>query len=222
MVIIDNVLTPAQVTQIREVLEQSRFEDGKATTGALIRKFKNNLQADTSEGKLATAAQTVLTALVNHEKFREYAIPRRILPPFFNRYDAGMYYKDHVDNAIMGSSEPMRADISLSVLLSAPDEYDGGELLIGGDNGITPVKPGSGAAVLYSSATIHSVAPVTRGTRYAAISWVQSLIRGAEQRMILSELSELGRWAHQSAPDASEPTRITRLRVNLMRMWSEI
>jgi PKHD-type hydroxylase len=221
MLIIDNVLTPAQVAKIRTLLEKSRFEDGKATTGALIRQAKNNLQADTSEGELATAAQTVLTAVLNNEKFREYAIPRRILPPFFNRYDTGMFYKDHVDNALMGGGEPMRADISLSVLLSEPGEYDGGELVIDNGNGPVKVKPGSGSAVLYSASTIHSVSPVTRGTRYAAVSWVQSLIRGAEQRMILSELSELGRWAHKSAPGATEPVRITRLRVNLMRMWSE-
>jgi PKHD-type hydroxylase len=221
MVIIDNLLTPVQVSQIREVLERSRFEDGKATTGALIRKVKNNLQADTSEGSLASAAQTILTALVSNETFRERAIPRRILPPFFNRYDTGMYYGNHVDNAIMGGSEPMRADISLSVLLSDPGEYDGGELLIGGEHGITSVKPGAGSAVLYSSATIHSVEPVTRGTRYAAISWVQSLIREPERRTILSELSALGRWAHQSAPGTAESVRITRLRVNLMRMWAE-
>ncbi|MGH8400740.1 MAG: Fe2+-dependent dioxygenase [Gammaproteobacteria bacterium] len=221
MLIIDKVLTSPQVKQIREVLEQSRFEDGKATAGALIRKTKNNLQADTNEGALATAAQTVLTALVGNEAFREHAIPRRILPPFFNRYDTGMYYGNHVDNAIMGGNEPMRADISISVFLSDPGDYDGGELLIGGDNGTVSVKPGSGSAVIYSSSTIHRVAPVTRGTRYAAISWVQSLVREYEQRAILSELSELGRWAHQSSPGSPEPVRITRLRVNLMRMWAE-
>lgn len=221
MLIIDNVLTLAQVTQIRKVLEQSRFEDGKATAGKLIRQAKNNLQAETSEGELAAAAQTVMTSLVSNEGFREYALPRRILPPFFNRYDTGMYYKDHVDNAMMGGGEPMRADISLSLLLSDPGEYDGGELHIGDGKGSVAVKPGSGSVVLYSSATIHSVAPVTRGTRYAAISWVQSLIREPEQRTILSELSVLGRWAHQLAPGAAEPVRITRLRVNLMRMWSE-
>lgn len=221
MLIIENVLTPEQVAQIRKVLEQSRFEDGKATAGALIRQAKNNLQADTSEGELAAAAQTVMKALLSNEAFREYAIPRRILPPFFNRYDTGMYYKEHVDNAIMGSGEPMRADISLSVLLSAPTEYDGGELLIGEGSGPLPVKPGSGAAVVYNASTIHSIAPVSRGTRYAAISWVQSLVRDPEQRTVLSELSALGRWAHQSAPGAPEPVRISRLRVNLMRMWSE-
>lgn len=221
MLIIDKLLTPEQVTRIRKALEQSRFEDGKATTGALIRKVKNNLQAEATEGELVTAAQTILNALISNDTFRDYAMPRHILPPFFNRYDVGMHYGEHVDNAMMGGGQPLRADISLTVFLSDPAEYDGGELLIGADTGPISVKPASGSAVLYSASTIHSVAPVTRGTRYAAISWVQSLVRDQAQRNILSELSELGRWAHRSAPGANEPVRITRLRVNLMRMWAE-
>ncbi|MGH8399817.1 MAG: Fe2+-dependent dioxygenase, partial [Gammaproteobacteria bacterium] len=165
----------------------------------------------------------IMNAFSQNEAFKHFALPKRILPPVFNRYDAGMEYGGHVDNAVIGAGvQAARADISITVFLSEPSDYDGGELVMNSDKGGKPVKMPAGGAIVYSSATIHQVQPVTRGTRYAAITWVQSLVREEQRRELLVDLAEVARWSRTVAPGSAEALKVTKVRTNLMRMWAEL
>jgi len=219
---IDGLLGAAEVARIREALAGATFVDGKATAGDAVRDVKNNLQASGQEKGLDEARQLITVALLKNETFTQRALPRRILPPMFNRYDAGMEYGGHVDNAIMGGTEPLRADISITVFLSDPKDYDGGDLAINSDGEPHHVKLAAGSAVVYTSTTIHRVEPVTRGSRYASVIWVQSFVREEGKREILMELAEAARWARTVSPGSQEAMKLSKVRANLMRMWAEL
>ena len=133
-----------------------------------------------------------------------------------------MNYGGHVDNAIMGGGDPMRADVSVTVFLTDPADYDGGELVIDTDGEARKVKLGIGGAVIYDATTIHRVEPVTRGSRFAAIVWAQSFVRDDSKREMLQELSEAARWARTASPGSHEAMKISKVRANLMRMWAEL
>jgi len=219
---IDGLLPAAEVARIREVLTTAKFVDGKLTAGEAVRDIKNNLQVTEREEKLDSCRQSIMAALLGQEAFKLHVLPKRLLPPMFNRYDPGMEYGSHVDNAIMGGADPVRADVSLTVFLSEPEEYEGGGLVIHSDRRGKPLKPSAGSAIIYNSSTIHRVEPVTRGSRYAAVSWVQSFVRDEVKREVLAELSDVARWARGVAPGSAEAMRIAKMRANLMRMWAEL
>ncbi len=223
ILILDNLLTAAEVTSLREALASAKFVDGKATAGEAVRSVKNNLQTTAQQGPgLDPSQKMVQAALLKSEAFTHAVLPRRILPCMFNRYDGGMSYGGHVDNAIMGGGDAMRADVSLTLFLTAPEDYDGGELVIATDGEAKRVKLPAGSAVAYNSTTIHRVEPVTRGSRLAAVTWVQSFVREENRREILSELAETARWARANAPGSPEAMKIAKVRANLMRMWAEV
>ena len=219
---IDGLLSTAEVATIRAALAGVKFEDGRATAGAAVRDVKKNLQATAQEKSLEEPLRIITAALLKSEAFAQHALPRRLLPPMFNRYDPGMEYGGHVDNAIMGGADPLRADLSVTVFLSDPKDYDGGALLIHADGQPVSVKMAAGSAVVYNSTSIHRVEPVTRGSRLAAITWVQSFVREEARREMLMELTELGRWARSAAPGSVEAMKLSKVRANLMRMWSEL
>ncbi len=221
---IEGLLSTADVQRIRELLAKSKFEDGRTTAGVAVRDVKKNLQVNATDEGSREARQIVAAALVANETFNQRALPHHVLPPMFNRYDASMEYGSHVDNAIMGvGGEPLRADLSVTVFLTDPVDYDGGELIINTDGGATQsVKMAAGGAVIYSSTSIHRVTPVTRGSRVAAVTWVQSLVRDEARREMLMELMEAARWARSVAPGSLEAMRLSKIRANLMRMWSEV
>lgn len=219
---IEGLLSAAEVARVREALTGATFADGRLTAGDAVRDVKNNLQVSGQEQGLDESRRIITTALLKHEGFTQRALPQRVLPPMFNRYDAGMEYGGHVDNAIMGGSDPLRADISITVFLSDPKDYDGGALVINSDGEGRQVKLAAGGAVAYASTTIHRVEPVTRGSRYAAVIWAQSFVREEGKREILMELSEAARWARTVSPGSQEAMKLTKVRANLMRMWSEL
>jgi PKHD-type hydroxylase len=219
---IEGLIPASEVARIREVLATANFADGKLTAGEAVRAIKNNLQVTEREEKVDSCRQSILNALLAQEAFKLHVLPKRVLPPMFNRYDVGMEYGSHVDNAIMGGADPVRADMSLTVFLSDPAEYEGGGLIIHSDRRGKPLKLPAGSAIIYNSSTIHRVEPVTKGSRYAAVSWVQSFVRDENKRDVLAELAQLARWARRTAPGSEEAMRIAKLRANLMRMWSEI
>lgn len=219
---IEGLLSTADVARIREVLSRATFVDGRATAGEAVRDLKRNLQLTEQSKELDDCRQLVTNALLKVDAFNQRALPRRLLPMMFNRYDAGMEYGSHVDNAIMGGAEPVRADLSVTVYLSNPDEYEGGGLVINSDVDNRPLRPAAGTAVVYNSTTIHRVEPVTRGSRLAAITWVQSFVRDESRREMLMELSELARWARGVAPGSTEAMKISKVRANLMRLWAEL
>jgi PKHD-type hydroxylase len=219
---IEALLNAAELARIRQALAGVQFDDGRATAGAAVRDVKKNLQAAGQDKQLDEPRQIITAALLRSEAFSQHALPRRFLPPMFNRYDAGMEYGSHVDNAVMGSGEPLRADLSVTVFLNEPADYDGGALVIDSDGPAHSVKLAAGSAVVYESTTIHRVEPVVRGSRLAAVTWVQSFVRESAQREMIQSLMELGRWARNVAPGSAEAMKIAKLRSNLMRMWAEL
>ena len=223
ILILEDLLSSAEVTSLREALAKANFVDGKVTAGEAVRSVKNNLQVTANQGPgLEESQRIVQSALLKSETFTHAVLPRRILPSMFNRYDGGMAYGGHVDNAIMGGGDALRADISVTIFLTAPADYDGGELVIATDGEARKVKLAAGSGVAYNSTTIHRVEPVTRGSRLAAVTWVQSFVREESRREILSELAETARWARATAPGSPEAMKIAKVRANLMRMWAEV
>lgn len=219
---IEGLLSTTEVARAREALAGATFNDGRLTAGEAVRDVKNNLQASGQDKALDESRQLITVALLKNEAFTARVLPRRLLPPMFNRYDAGMEYGGHVDNAIMGGGEPIRVDVSITVFLSDPKDYDGGALIINSDGEPRQVKLAAGGAVVYNSTTIHKVEPVTRGSRYAAVIWAQSFVRDEGRREILQELAEAARWARTASPGSQEAMKISKVRANLMRMWAEL
>ncbi|HEY4128142.1 MAG TPA: Fe2+-dependent dioxygenase [Gammaproteobacteria bacterium] len=219
---IDGLLSADELAQIRTLLKDAKFDDGKATAGAAVRDVKNNLQTKALDKGVDEPRKLLGAAMVKHELLNQYALPRRILPPMFNRYDSGMEYGSHVDNAIMGGGDPMRADLSITVFLTAPADYDGGELVIHSDGAAQSVKLPAGSAIVYPSTSIHKVEKITRGSRLCGVTWIQSFVREEAQRDMLFELMQLARWARTVAPGSPEAMKLSKTRSNLMRMWSEV
>jgi PKHD-type hydroxylase len=154
------------------------------------RAVKNNLQAERTGAAALAVDQAVLRALNRNAEFQAFAIPRRALLPIFSRYEPGMEYGAHVDNALLGAggTETMRADLAVTLFLKAPDSYDGGELVIELSSGAEEIKLAAGEVVVYPAGTVHRVAPVTRGVRLAAVTWVQSAVRDQRVRAILFDM----------------------------------
>jgi len=219
---IEGLLSAAEVAKLRSQLAHVKFDDGKATAGVAVRDVKNNLQTVPVDKALDEPRLAVMAAILKNELFNQYVLPRRVLPLMFNRYDAGMDYGGHVDNAIMGGGEPMRADLSITVFLTDPADYDGGELVINSDGAPQSVKLAAGSAIVYLSTSIHKVEKVTRGSRLCGVTWAQSFVRDAGQREMLYELMQLARWARTTAPGSQEAMKVAKIRANLMRLWAEV
>lgn len=211
------------VVAIRTTLESASFTDGKLTAGDAVRQVKNNMQITESSPEIDKHRQAIVRALLGNDAFKLIALPKSMVPPIFNRYDVDMRYGDHVDNAVIGGfGDGVRADLSMTVFFSEPQGYDGGELIVNSDKAGRPIKLPAGSAVIYSSNTIHRIEPITRGTRYAGISRIQSLVRDEQQREILAELAELARWCRGQAPGSGEAMKVTKVRTNLIRTWSDV
>ena len=219
---IDGLLGADELNQIRTLLKDVKFDDGRATAGVAVRDVKNNLQTTALDKAIEEPRKILAAAMLKNELLSQYALPRRIQPPMFNRYDSGMEYGAHVDNAIMGGGDPMRADLSVTVFLTAPADYDGGELVINSDGAAQPVKLAAGSAVVYDSTSIHKVEKISRGSRMAGVTWIQSFVRDDAKREVLFELMQLARWARTVAPGSPEAMKLSKTRTNLMRLWAEV
>lgn len=219
---IEGFLGADQVARVREAAAGASFQDGRATAGPTARKVKNNLQARRDDPALRGAYDLVTAALQRSVLFQNFVMPHRTLPPIFSRYQPGMQYGDHVDNAVMPGTTPIRSDLSFTLFLSEPSEYDGGELVIDTDLHPQKVKLAGGGLVVYPSSTLHRVEPVTRGERLVVISWIQSLVRDHTKRQMLFEFGRILRWLQETAPEARETLQLSKLRTNLLRMWAEV
>jgi PKHD-type hydroxylase len=219
---LNDVLKPTELAELRTLLATTQFEDGAATAGPGARRAKRNLQASGKAQSVTPARTLVSNALMRHEDFRLHALPLRILPPLFSRYDPGMRYGAHTDNAVMGQDPPLRTDIAVTLFLTPPEDYDGGELTVGVDGAPQSVKLPAGSAVVYPATTLHRVEPVTRGQRLAAVTWVQSIVRDAAQRELLADLATALRAFQASAPNAAETLLLSKTRANLVRMWADL
>jgi PKHD-type hydroxylase len=195
--------------------------DGRSTAGWAAREVKHNLQLDTSDTAVRALQTDLHQRLAAHPLLRLYARPQRITLPLFNRYDVGMRYGRHVDDALMGEP-PLRTDLAYTVFLSAPTDYDGGELVLEGSAGETPIKLNAGAAVIYPAGALHRVNEVTRGERLAAVGWIQSQVRDATQRDVLFDLDRTRRDLFEREGDSDRFAVLSRCSGALMRMWAEV
>jgi PKHD-type hydroxylase len=218
---IPKILKDTEVREIRERLAKASFADGAATAGKQARRVKQNEQVPRGSALAKELGKVVLDALRRNGSFISATLPCRITEPMFNRYAGGMRYGSHVDNAVMYQPQPLRSDISITVFLSEPGEYEGGELLIDEIAVRQKVKLPAGSAIIYPSTSLHRVEPVTRGERLAAIIWVQSLVRDPGQRRVLFDLDRATQAVQKKSPDAPEGQLLSASYHNLLRMWAE-
>jgi PKHD-type hydroxylase len=183
------LLANQEAGRIVSELEQREFADGKLTASGFAKDVKYNLQLKREGREHSDLDQHVFAAFQRSPAFQAFAIPKRVAAPIFSRYDTGMQYGSHVDNAFMGGVGGLRSDLSVTLFLSAPDSYDGGELVVEMALGEQPIKLDAGEAIVYPSWSIHHVAPVTRGVRYAAVTWVQSAVPDERLRSILYDIN---------------------------------
>lgn len=215
------VLTRDELQSVRQVVASAAFVDGKSTTGSRARRVKNNRQVPRDAPGANAIAELMERSLRRHRLFNWAVWPKRFGGILISRYDPGMEYGNHVDNAIFGTTDPMRTDVSFTVFLSDPLEYDGGELTIESALGSQEIKLAAGEAVVYPSSTLHRVAQVTRGCRFVAVGWVECLVRDPARREILYDLERIKRLMADKLPDASETDWAYKTQANLLRMWAE-
>jgi PKHD-type hydroxylase len=209
--IIEKALNVDALTHVRMLVDASAFYDGRSTSTVV---GKHNLQlADDSEAG-AQAASLISDALLDHPLFQRAALPRRMLPLMFSKYEVGMSYPDHVDNAMM---DGCRTDVATTIFLSDPESYDGGELVVDTGAGEFAFKLSAGDAIVYPATMLHRVAAVSRGVRLVAITWTQSLVRDAEKRKILFKLA----GAVDDFPEGPCALGLRRGYHNLLRLWAE-
>jgi PKHD-type hydroxylase len=220
---IPNVLPREQVEQIRAELEAADWTDGRETVGAQGAQVKRNQQLPDTSALRRQLGQLVQAALARHPLYHAATLPLRMLPPRFNRYADGGSYGAHVDGAVMALADgsQLRSDISCSLFLNEPEDYDGGELIISDTYGEHEVKLPAGDLIVYPSSSLHRVAPVTRGARLASFFWVQSLVRDDARRRMLFELDTSIQTLTRSGADAAAVLQLTGLYHNLLRQWSE-
>ena len=230
MIVTLSQLIPGEEAQaIARALDGEAFVSGDVSAGNTARYVKNNQElSSTSEAGKRHRAE-LNRKLWQNQLFLNLAMPKRIVECIFSRYEVGMAYGDHIDNTIMQmtTGDPVRADLSMTLFLEDPSTYDGGELIINSDTAPQKVKLPAGDAVLYPTTNYHRVAPVTRGTRRVAVFWIQSMVRDAEQRQILTEIWMATEWLYrQAAPGRAQEDEtfeiLKKARANLYRMWAEV
>ena len=207
---------------MRTVYARASFGDGRATAGELAAKVKNNMQLTADDSETQVLAGIVHKALHRNALFVSAALPRVVCSPLFNRYKAGMEFGLHTDNAIRIGAVTLRTDVSGTLFLSEPDEYDGGELVIQDTHGAQHIKLAAGSLVLYPSGSLHQVEPVTSGNRDVAVFWVQSMVRDVNQRSLLLQLDASIQALRARAPESPEIISLVSCYHNLLRMWADI
>ena len=221
---IPRVLTESQIARGRPLLEQAKWVDGRATAGHLSARAKHNLQVAEGTPEARELGEVVVTALERTPLFMSAALPLRVFPPLFNRYEPGMTFGAHVDNAIRqvaGSPLRVRADLSATLFLSAPEEYDGGDLVVDDTYGAHSVKLPAGDLILYPATSLHRVQPVTRGVRLASIFWVQSMVRDDGERGLLFDLDMAIGQVSEAQPDHPGVVALTSCYHNVLRRWAD-
>ncbi len=216
------ILEREEVDRIGSDLAQRSFVDGKLTAQGPARAVKHNLQLDRTGPELSDIDRVVIRALQRHPDFLAFAIPKRIMLPLFSRYELGMQYGAHIDSAVMGGldCDRVRSDFAMTLFLSPPASYDGGELAIELPIGEEEIKLDAGEAIVYSASAVHRVSPVTRGVRLAAVIWVQSAVRDEQLRSILYDLGRALKHA-EAAGDRDLSLLLSKSYHNLLRYAAE-
>lgn len=226
MLHVPEVLSRDALAKIRALLNQASWEDGRITAGTQSEQVKNNRQLAEKSDAAREGRTIVLDALGRNALFFSAVLPKKIFPPLFNRYDgATNSFGNHIDNAVRtlrGTNLHVRTDVSATLFLSDPDQYDGGELVVEDTFGTRAVKLPAGDLLLYPSSSVHRVEPVTRGSRIASFFWIESMVRQDEQRRLLFDL-DMSILALRRQLGETEPVvRLTGCYHNLMRMWADL
>ncbi len=222
---IPDVLTPAEVAHCRELLEAAEWVDGRVTAGHQSARAKQNLQLPEGHPAAAEMGDLIVAALERSPLFLSAALPLKVFPPLFNRYEGGHLFGNHVDNAVRqvtGTPHRVRTDLSATLFFSEPDEYDGGELVVEDTYGVHSVKLDAGHMILYPASSLHNVRPVTRGARLASFFWVQSMVRDDGERTLLFDLDMAIQRLSQDAPDHPSAVQLTAVYHNLLRRWADV
>ena len=222
---IPDVLTGEQVAACRQVMDAAEWVDGRVTAGFQSATTKNNLQIPEGHPAALHCGGMIVAALERSSLFLSAALPLRVFPPLFNCYSGGQAFGTHVDNAIRqvpGTPHRIRTDLSATLFLSPPQDYDGGELVVEDRFGVHAVKLPAGHMVLYPATSLHHVRPVTRGTRVGSFFWIQSMVADDSERTILFDLDSAIRLLGRDMPDAPPVVRLTGIYHNLVRKWTQL
>jgi PKHD-type hydroxylase len=228
LICIPDVLSKPDVADFRRIMDGSDWEDGRSTAGAQSALVKRNEQLPPDSEVARRLGNRILSALTASPRFVSAAIPLRIFPPLFNRYAAsdGHHFGVHIDNAVRGDSLTglrIRTDLSVTLFLSEPDEYDGGELVVEDLYGSHEIKLAAGDLVLYPASSLHLVTPVTRGMRVASFFWLQSMVRNAHARSLIFDLdTSIQSLVERLGRDDPQTVKLTGIYHNLIRYWAEV
>jgi PKHD-type hydroxylase len=221
---IPQLLTKAQVEECRGALASAEWTDGKATAGYLSQRVKDNVQLPEGHKVARRLGDMILDALDKNPLFMSAALPLKVVPPLFNRYEGGQSYGGHIDGAvrpIYGSPHRVRTDLSATLFLSAPEAYDGGALIVDDTFGPRTIKLPAGDMVLYPGTSVHRVEPVTRGARLASFFWIQSMVREDQKRTTLFEMDTALQQLGRDVPDHKALVQLMGVYHNLLRLWSD-
>jgi PKHD-type hydroxylase len=224
MIHIPNVLTPEQVARCRDVMTRAAWIDGRATAGHQSAQVKKNLQLPETAPEARELGTMVIEALARSSLFMSAVLPKQVFPPLFNRYDAGMTFGSHVDNSIRGHANGIRirTDVSSTLFISAPEDYDGGELVVEDTYGQHSVKLPAGDMIIYPATSLHNVTPITRGSRIASFFWTQSMIRDENKRSLLFDMDMAIIKLNRDHPEHASVVELTSVYHNLLRQWAEL
>ncbi|MEO6390776.1 MAG: Fe2+-dependent dioxygenase [Pyrinomonadaceae bacterium] len=222
---IPQVLSAVQVGQCRQLLETADWIDGRVTAGHQSARSKDNQQLPEDHPAALTMGDLILAALEGNPLFISVALPAKVFPPLFNRYRGGQSFGTHVDNAIRqvgGTEHRVRTDLSATLFLAEPDEYEGGELVVEDNYGVQKVKLAAGSLILYPASSLHHVTPVTLGARLASFFWIQSMVRDDGQRTLLFDLDMSIQRLSQDVSDHPSVVQLTGVYHNLLRRWADV
>ena len=226
MLQIPEVLTKAQVADLRRLIDAGAWVDGNVTSGAQSALAKRNAQLPEASPEAQAAGERILDALSRNPLFVTAALPQTVFPPLFNRYGGGQTFGLHIDNAVRQSGDGrvrIRSDLSATLFLTEPEDYDGGELLVEDTYGVHEVKLPAGDMILYPASSLHQVRPVTRGARVSSFFWIQSMIRDDAQRSLLFQMDiAIQQLAGKVGAGAPELVALTGAYHNLLRMWGDL
>ena len=222
---IPEVLTAEQVASCRRALDAAEWVDGRVTAGHQSALAKDNLQLPEDHPAAREWGEQIVMALERNALFMSAALPAKVFPPLFNRYEGGQSFGSHVDNAVRqvaGTTHRVRTDISATLFLSGADEYDGGELLVEDTYGVQQVKLPAGDLILYPAGSLHRVRPVTRGARLASFFWIQSMVRDDGERTLLFDLDTAVQRLISERADHPAALQLTGVYHNLLRRWADV
>jgi PKHD-type hydroxylase len=222
---IPDVLTTEQVAHCRQALDKAEWVDGRATAGHLSARAKDNLQLPADHPVADELGNLILVALERSSLFMAAALPSKVFPPLFNCYQGGQSFGAHVDNAIRqvaGTPHRVRTDLSATLFLVAPEDYEGGELVVEDNYGVHSVKLPAGHLILYPATSLHHVRPVTAGARIASFFWIQSMVRDDGERTLLFDLDMAIQRIGGEAPDHPSVVQLTSVYHNLLRRWADV